>query len=84
MKLQTILMLVCVALMTVFTMRSISHAEGKTFTGVVPFVTSSGYLGLFSQSDGKIYVYDSNFSKCVFEGRLDDLGRDIAQIRGSK
>ena len=52
-----------------------SKAEGKSFAGVMPFMTSAGYFGLFNQNDGKVYIYDGDIKKCVYEGKFDELGK---------
>ena len=57
-----------------------SKASGRSFAGVVPFTTSGDRFGFFDQSNGKIYLYDSNISQCVFTGQLEDLGKPIQAI----
>jgi len=57
-----------------------SKATGKSFAGVVPFATSGDRFGFFDQNDGKIYLYDSNISQCVFRGQLEDLGKPIQAV----
>jgi hypothetical protein len=53
-----------------------SKAQDKSFTGVLPFATNSR-VGFFDQSTGKVYVYDSNFTNCLFVGQMDTLGQAI-------
>ncbi len=60
-----------------------SKAEGKNFTGVMPFMTSAGYFGLFNQNDGKVYIYDGDINKCVFEGKIDELGKPAIKADAS-
>jgi len=57
-----------------------SKAAGKSFAGVVPFTTSGDRFGFFDQASGKIYLYDSNISQCVFKGQLQDLGQPIVVV----
>ncbi len=59
-----------------------SQAQGKSFAGVMPFMTSAGYFGLFNQNDGKVYIYDGDINKCVFEGRIDELGKPAIKTTG--
>jgi len=56
-------------------------AQNKSFTGVVPFMTSSDRLGFLDQSNGRIYVYDNTFSQCVFVGQLQSLGQPIQSTK---
>jgi hypothetical protein len=57
-----------------------SKAQTKTLPGVIPFVTNSDRLGLLDQTTGRIYMYDSNFSQCVFQGQIQALGQPIQAI----
>jgi len=57
-----------------------SKASARGFAGVVPFTTSGDRFGFFDQNSGKIYLYDSNISQCVFTGQLEDLGKPIHAI----
>jgi hypothetical protein len=52
-------------------------AEEKNFNHVIPFSTTSGRIGFFDQSNGKIYIYDENMANCVFNGQLNQLGSAI-------
>ena len=61
-----------------------SKATGKSFSGVVPFATSGDRFGFFDQGNGKIYLYDSNISQCVFIGQLEDLGKPIQAVDVNK
>lgn len=54
-----------------------AHSQGKNFNSVMPFFTSGGSLGFFDQSEGKVYIYDSNLSSCIFQGKLENLGEPI-------
>jgi hypothetical protein len=57
-----------------------SLAQTKSFSGVIPFITTTGSFGLFNENDGKIYIYDNNLSTCVFKGQLDELGKPVRTI----
>ncbi len=59
-------------------------AETKSFAGVVPFATPSGMVGFFNQNNGKIYIYDNNVSVCMFEGKIDELGKKAITIRADQ
>ena len=55
-------------------------AQSKSFVGILPFVTSSDRMGFLDQSNGRIYLYDNNFSQCVFIGQLQELGQPIQVV----
>ena len=84
MNLRTVLTIICMAILTVFAVHTVTRADGKGFAGVYPFVTSSSLLGLFNQNDGKIYVYDNDFSKCLYEGQVQELGKPIVKVHSEK
>lgn len=52
-----------------------AETNGASFAGVIPFINSTGYLGLFNQNTGKIYMYNSDLTKCVYEGKIEQLGK---------
>ena len=54
-----------------------SKAQGRGFSGVVPFVTASDHVGFFDQTNGRVFIYDSNLANCTFVGQLDNLGKPI-------
>ena len=54
-----------------------SKAQNKNFAGVIPFMTGGDRLGFFDQSNGKIYLYDNNFTQCLFSGQIQALGEAI-------
>ena len=58
-----------------------SRAESKTFATIIPFVSSSDRVGFFDQSNGKIYMYDSSISQCLFVGQISELGQSIQTIK---
>ncbi len=55
----------------------ITDAQAGNFSGVMPFWTSGGWLGLFNQNDGRIYFYDDKMQQCVITMRLDKLGEPL-------
>ena len=61
----------------------LSSAAGHSFTQVVPFSTAIGALGFFDQSDGKVYLYDQSFKKCIFKLQVSQLGEPIELIESS-
>jgi len=81
----TAILLIVIATLSIFLGSTIqSKAQNKSFAGVIPFTTSSDRLGFLEQSTGKIYMYDSNYSQCVFIGQLQGLGQPIQMIRKSQ
>jgi hypothetical protein len=60
-----------------------SKAQNKTFAGVIPFMSASDRLGFLDQNTGRVYMYDSNFSQCLFVGQLQNLGQPIQIIKKS-
>jgi hypothetical protein len=60
-----------------------SKAQGKSFAGVVPFVTSNNRVGFFDQGSGKVYMYDDNISQCLFIGQLTTLGQSIQIVNNN-
>jgi len=60
-----------------------SKAQNKSFAGIVPFMSSSDRLGFFDQTSGKVYMYDNNFSECVFVGQIQSLGQAIQVVSKS-
>ncbi len=54
-----------------------SKAQDKNYSGIVPFVTSNDRVGFLDQSNGRIYVYDSNIAQCLFVGQIESLGKPI-------
>ena len=57
-----------------------SKAQDKNYSGIVPFVTTTDRVGFMDQSNGRIYVYDSNISQCLFVGQIQTLGQPIQVI----
>ena len=57
-----------------------SKAQDKSFAGIIPFVTSNDRVGFMDQSTGKVYMYDSNISQCLFVGQIQELGKPIQVI----
>ena len=56
---KTSLLLIITACLSFFLGQTIStKAEGRGFSGVIPFNTPAGMLGFFDQNNGKIYVYE--------------------------
>jgi len=61
--------------------RAQNKVQTKNLAGVVPFVTSSDRLGFLNQNTGRIYMYDSSYSKCVFVGQISELGQPIEAVK---
>ena len=57
-----------------------SKAQNKSYAGIMPFVTSNDRVGFLDQNSGKIYMYDSNISQCVFVGQIQSLGQPIQAL----
>lgn len=56
-----------------------SKAQDKNFSGVLPFV-SNNRVGFFDQGTGRVYIYDSAVSSCVFVGQIESLGQAISVV----
>jgi len=65
----------------IFLMSSSIKSEQIKFERVFPFISPSGLLCLFDQRDGKIYIYDTNFSKCNFVLQLKEVGEPLERIK---
>lgn len=65
----------------ILSLNNFVKSEQAKFDQILPFTTPTGFLCLFDQKDGKIYIYDSNFSKCKFVLELKKLGEPIAKIK---
>ena len=61
---------------------TLAQAQSKSFAGVFPFVTASGLFGMFDQLNGKVYIYNNDLSRCVYEGQVGELGEPVAKIGG--
>jgi hypothetical protein len=53
-----------------------SRAQERSFPGVLPFFTND-HVGFFDQSNGKVYIYDSNLTNCLFIGQVQALGQPL-------
>ncbi len=51
-----------------------AEAQSRGFGGVVPFVTPSGWVGLFNQNDGMMYFYDDRLQNCIKTVKVNTLG----------
>ncbi len=54
-----------------------SKAQDKNYSGIVPFVTTNDRVGFLDQSNGRVYIYDSNIVNCLFVGQIESLGKPI-------
>jgi hypothetical protein len=79
-KISTYLLLTITVLCLILVATRQSHAQDKSFAGIIPFVTSNDRVGFLNQTNGRIYIYDSNVSKCLFIGQIDSLGKPINVI----
>ncbi len=57
-----------------------AKAQTKSFSGLIPFTTNGDRLGFLDQSSGRIYMYDTNFTNCMFVGQIQQLGQPIQTI----
>lgn len=55
-------------------------AQEKNYSGVFPFVTAAGILGLFDQKDGKLYMYNNNLTQVVYMGQVTELGKPLVRL----
>ena len=76
-KISTLLLIIIAALSIMLVTTIQTKASNKAFESIIPFTTTSERLGFFDQSNGRIYMYDSNFSQCVFQGQMKALGQPI-------
>jgi hypothetical protein len=79
-KVTTFLVIVIIALSFCLGSTMQSRAQDRSFSGVYPFITSNDRVGFFDQSNGKIYVYDSNVTNCLFVGQIRNLGDSINTV----
>lgn len=79
-KTSALLLIVIAALSFVLIITTQGRATAKSFMGVIPFATSGDRFGFFDQTSGRIYLYDSNISQCVFKGQVADLGQPIQAL----
>jgi hypothetical protein len=78
--LMVVIMSLCFIIGTTMTSKAQIKIQGKSFNGVVPFITTTDRVGFFDQNTGKIYIYDSNVSQCLFTGQIQNLGDPILPI----
>jgi hypothetical protein len=78
-KITIVLLIIVMALSFSLGATKQSRAQDKNFN-VVPFVTSNDRVGFLDQSNGRIYMYDSNISQCLFVGQIQTLGQPIQTI----
>lgn len=79
-KITTYLVIIIIALSFILGTTMQSKASNKSFSGVIPFVTSNNRVGFFDQTTGRIYMYDDNITTCLFTGQLTALGQAITTI----
>ncbi len=79
-KITAFLLIVITALSFILGTTMQSKAQGKNYTGIVPFVTSNDRVGFLDQSNGRVYIYDSNIVNCLFVGQIESLGQPINVI----
>jgi len=79
-KLTAFLMVVITALCFVLGTTIQSKAQNKAYTTIVPFPTGVDRVGFLDQSNGRIYVYDSNMTKCIFVGQIESLGKPVTEV----
>ena len=79
-KTTAFLLIVITALSFVLGTTMPSKAQNKNFTGIQVFITGNNRVGFLDQSNGRIYLYDSDISKCIFVGQIQSLGDPINVI----
>ncbi len=79
-KTTTCLSIVILALCFVLGATMQGKAQTKGFAGVLPFITGNNRMGFFDQNNGKVYLYDDNFSLCTFVGQIQELGQPILTL----
>lgn len=79
-KISTYLLMTITVLCLILVATRQSTAQSTSFPGIIPFVTSNDRVGFFNQTNGRIYFYDSNVSKCEFIGQVSALGQPINVI----
>ena len=79
-KLTTLLGVLIMALCFTLGLTIQGKAQSKSFVGILPFATSTDRIGFLDQSNGKVYIYDDNVSRCIFEGQIQQLGQPIQTI----
>lgn len=79
-KITTFLLLIIASLSLTLLFTRQSKAQDKSFAGILPFVTSNDRVGFLNQTNGRIYIYDSNISQCVFVGQIQSLGQPIEVV----
>ena len=75
-KITIFLMIVITALSFSLVTTMQSKAQNKSYASIVPFAAGD-HLGFLDQSNGRVYIYDNNFSQCVFQGQMKALGQPI-------
>jgi len=76
-KTTAFLLIVITALSFILGATMQSKAQDKNYSGIVPFVTSNNRVGFMDQSNGRVYIYDSNIVNCLFVGQIKSLGEPI-------
>jgi hypothetical protein len=75
-KMTILLLIIIMALSFTLGTTMQSRAQDKNYSGVLPFFTNN-HVGFFDQSNGKVYIYDSNLTNCLFVGEIQSLGQAI-------
>jgi len=79
-KTTAFLLIVIIALSFILGTTIPSKAQNKNYTGIQVFITGNNRVGFLDQSNGRIYLYDSNISQCTFVGQIQSLGDPIQVI----
>ena len=53
----------------------------KNFQSLLVVGYPTGMTGFFDTRNGALYVYDSNWDKCVYVRRLKKLGEPMIEVR---
>jgi hypothetical protein len=83
---RTLVLLVAVAVcaLAVGTFIGGSRAEDKAakdFRSLVVVGYPTGMTGFFDTRNGALYVYDSNWDKCLYVRRIHKLGEPMIEVR---
>ena len=58
-----------------------SFAQNENFNAVQLIITATGRMAFFDQSNGKIYIYDTDGENCTYIGKLQTLGQPIKPLK---
>ncbi len=85
MKKLTISFLILAAVTAIYSTISTTQlaAETTNFSTVSAFSFSTGRVGFFDRSNGKLYIYEGDLKTCVFSGQITELGKPLEPLLAS-